>query len=322
MSNSESPEQAEDNSASSANHRSGYVAIVGPTNAGKSTLLNQLLGQKVSIVSPKVQTTRTRVLGIKSSNNAQLIFLDTPGFVARQFRNTLGSYLEQELKNSVSGVDVLLLVLDASRLAHYPEESDALVADLKDRGLSAPAVVVLNKIDLLDKLRLLPLIEGLVSHFPKNKSIEFVPVSATKRDGLDVLEKILIERIPLGPCFYPDGVVTDQSDQFLASEIIREKLFFFLGQELPYSMAVSIEGWKEDEKLLSINAVINVERTSQKPMVVGKGGAKIKEISTSARKELERLFGIKVFLKVFVRVEPNWTKSEKGLKKVGYSAQG
>lgn len=300
--------------------RSGMVALVGETNAGKSTLLNALLGTKVSIVASKPHTTRNRILGIKNLPNAQLVLVDTPGFVRSSSKNEMGKFTSRVLQEAASGVDLLLLVVDAQRLDRNRKAIDDLVANLRDRQLGVPAIVALNKIDLVRKDKLLPIMKELFDRFSASGGgeVELVPVSAAMNDGLDVLERIIIEKLPEGEQMFPDDTVSDQSEPFLASEIIREKLLRQLEEEVPHSAAVRIEDWEDSDDLLNIQAVILVEKESQKGIVIGRGGKQLKEIGQEARLELEALFGVSVFLKLFVKVESEWTKTEKGLAKAGY----
>lgn len=309
-------------------HKSGFVALVGPANAGKSTLLNALLGTKVSIVSPKPQTTRNRIFGIKNGPDYQMVFLDTPGFlrdkVSRGGRNrALGKVLRQSLHDAVDGVDVCALVVDGCQLLKNPEELNTLTSFFEREHLLTPHIIVVNKIDLVDRKDLLPLLRTLYDTFVAKeegrRDIEIIPISARKADGLQVLERTILSRLQPGVKYFPEGQVTNQSDEFLAAEVVREKLFYQLSDELPYSLAVQIERWEEAQGLLRLSAVITVERESQKGIVIGVGGEKLKMIGTAARKELERIFGTKVFLELFVRVEENWTRTEAGLRRVGFA---
>lgn len=324
---SPAPRQAEGEEESS--HRSGFIALVGPANAGKSTLLNQLLGQKVSIVSPKPQTTRNRILGVKNLPEAQLVFFDTPGFFRERtptmrfsqiVRGELGRYLSQAVRDGVSEVDVTLLVLDAKELLRRSEELSRLSQAFRNEGVRLPHLIALNKVDLVQKEALLPLLTELFTEFSEalGSEVEIIPLSARRGEGVEHLEQAIIKRLPVGPRLYPEDFLTDRSERFLAAEIVREKLFLQLGQEVPYSTAVQVEKWEEGEKLLKIGAVIFVERTSQRGIVIGKGGERLKSIGKAAREELERIFEKQVYLELFVRVEENWTRTERGLRRVGY----
>lgn len=307
-------------------HKSGFIAIVGPANAGKSTLLNALLGHKVSIVSPKPQTTRNRVLGIKDGQDYQMIFLDTPGFFdgpGAKKNKALGEYLRRQVKDALEGIDITMLVIDGGRLLREASHLDELVETCQREFRSSPEIVAINKVDTIEKNKLLPLLKSLYEKLTtgelEGKDIELIPISAKNGDGLRQLETVLLKKLPIGVQYFPEGQLTDQSDENLAAEIIREKLFHQLNDELPYSIAVRIERWEDEETVSRISAVISVERESQKPIVIGAKGARLKSIGTAARKELERIFAAKIFLELFVKVEEHWTHTDRGLKKVGLS---
>jgi GTP-binding protein Era len=292
------------------------VAIVGPPNAGKSTLLNTLLGQKISIVTAKPQTTRNRILGVVSHSEYQIVLLDTPGLhVARE---PLNREMMRVAMDSLTAVDAVLFLVDVS----LPVPEKKLVE--RNREFSAwlekvvsPAIMVLNKIDLVDRRKLLPMIEGYAALYPF-KAI--VPVSALKGSGCGELIDELLKLLPVGPRYFPDDMPTDASERFLAAEIIREKVFLKTGQEIPYACAVLIESFKEDSDrgMVTIHATIVVEKDSQKGIVIGKGGSKLQEIGTAARKEIEELIGLKVVLKLWVKVRKNWSQDERFLKELGY----
>lgn len=300
----------------SEHFRSGMVAIVGPPNAGKSTLLNTLLGQKISIVTAKPQTTRNRILGVVSHSEYQIVLLDTPGLhVARE---PLNREMMRVAMDSLTAVDAVLFLVDVS----LPVPEKKLVE--RNREFSAwlekvvsPAIMVLNKIDLVDRRKLLPMIEGYAALYPF-KAI--VPVSALKGSGCGELIDELLKLLPVGPRYFPDDMPTDASERFLAAEIIREKVFLKTGQEIPYACAVLIESFKEDSDrgMVTIHATIVVEKDSQKGIVIGKGGRKLQEIGTAARKEIEELIGLKVVLKLWVKVRKNWSQDERFLKELGY----
>lgn len=300
----------------SENFRSGMVAIVGPPNAGKSTLLNTLLGQKISIVTAKPQTTRNRILGVVSHSEYQIVLLDTPGLhVARE---PLNREMMRVAMDSLSEVDAVLFLVDVSlpvpekKLAERNREFSAWL-----EKVVSPAIMVLNKIDLLDRRKLLPLIEGYAALYPF-KAI--VPVSALKGSGCAELIDELLKLLPAGPRYFPDDMPTDASARFLSAEIIREKVFLKTGQEIPYSCAVLLESFKEDADrgMATIHASIVVEKDSQKGIVIGKGGRKLQEIGTAARKEIEELIEMKVALKLWVKVRKNWSQDERFLKELGY----
>ncbi len=293
---------------------SGFIALIGASNAGKSTLLNGLLGKKISIVSRKAQTTRNKILGIKTVSNKQFIFVDTPGFI--RDKGKLTNLIEKTLKNCVEDeIDVVVLVLDAVVALNNISSVEKNVSELKRFGFRDPAVVVLNKVDLIEKPHLLPLIEQLSKLLPGS---EMVPISALKKDGLEQLEKTIGNYLPSGPFYYPEDMSSDQEDSFFMGEIVREKIFDQLQDELPYSSAVRVDNIERIKGTVHLDAVILVERDSQKGIVIGSGGKRIKQIGTAARLELEKLIQTPVMLKLNVRVEPNWTQSERGLRRVGY----
>ena len=294
---------------------SGLVAIVGPPNAGKSTLLNYLLGQKISIVTPKPQTTRNRIVGIINDDDYQVVFLDTPGL--HKSREPLNVEMVKIAMESLADVDLVLFLVDVS--LPLPKK----VQDKKDaeiRGyleqVKSPAIMVLNKIDLIDRIKVLPLIDAYTKLFPFKAVI---PASALDGDNVDVLLKEILEILPEGPRYFPEDIPTDASERFLCGEIIREKVFLLTGQEIPYSTAVQVESFKEDsiKKMVTIHASIVIEKKSQKGIVIGKGGKKLKSIGIAARKDIETLIGEKVLLKLWVKVKKNWSQDERFLKELG-----
>ena len=298
------------------NFKSGVVAIVGPPNAGKSTLLNTLLGQKISIVTAKPQTTRNRILGVVSHSDYQIVLLDTPGLHAA--REPLNREMMRIAMESLTEVDAVLFLVDVSLPAPEKKrvERDREFSVWLEKVIS-PAIMVLNKIDLVDRKTLLPMIEGYAALYPF-KAI--VPVSALKGSGCSELIAELLQLLPFGPQYFPDDIPTDASERFLASEIIREKVFQKTGQEIPYSSAVLIDSFKEDTEkgMVTIHATIVVEKDSQKGIIIGKGGRKLQEIGTAARKEIEELVDMKVLLKLWVKVHKNWSQDERFLKELGY----
>jgi GTP-binding protein Era len=296
--------------------KSGMVAIVGPPNAGKSTLMNHLLGQKISIVTAKPQTTRNRIVGIVNDNDYQVVFLDTPGL--HKSREPLNVEMVRVAMESLSEVDLVLFLVDVS--LPLPEkvqrEKAAEHAEYLQR-IKCPAIMVLNKIDLIDRKKVLPIIDSYAKLYPFHAVI---PVSALGGDGLDSLFAEVLTLLPLGPRYFPEDIPTDASERFLCAEIVREKVFLLTGQEIPYSTAVLIESFKEDDikKLVTIHAAIVLEKQSQKGIVIGKGGKKLKSIGTAARKDIEALIGEKVLLKLWVKVKKNWSQDERFLKELGY----
>ena len=278
--------------------KSGFVSLIGRPNAGKSTLLNALVGQKVAIVADKPQTTRTAIQGVVTLPEAQIVFVDTPGI--HKADSQLNKRLMDTVRNSLEERDLLLFVTDAARKVG---EEDRRAVDVA-RRIGTPVVLVLNKVDLLkDKAALLPLIEEYKAFY---EFADFVPVSAVKKIGLDDLRRVILERLPEGPAYFPEDYVTDQPERFLAAELIREKVLLATRQEVPHSVAVMVDKWEETPKITRIYATIRVERDGQKAIVIGTGGAMLKQIGTSARHEMEKLFGVKIYLDLHVRVEPGW----------------
>jgi GTP-binding protein Era len=278
--------------------KSGFVSLVGRPNAGKSTLLNALVGQKVAIVADKPQTTRTAIQGVLTLDGAQIVFIDTPGI--HKADSQLNKRLMDTVRNSLEERDLLLFLVDAT--APFGIQ-DQRAADLVHKT-GAPVVLVLNKVDLLkDKALLLPLIE---QYKATHEFADYVPVSALRRKGLDELRKVILDRLPEGPAYFPEDYVTDQPERFLAAELIREKVLAATRQEVPHSVTVSVDQWEETARLTRIFATIRVERPGQKAIVIGAKGAMLKKIGTLAREEMERLFGVKIYLDLHVRVEAGW----------------
>jgi len=278
--------------------KSGFVSLAGRPNTGKSTLLNALVGQKVAIVADKPQTTRTSIQGVLTLPDAQVVFVDTPGI--HKADTLLNKRLMDTVRAALDERDLLLFVVEAS---HPVADPDRQALDLV-RKLAAPVVLVLNKIDLLrDKAQLLPLIEQYKAIFD---FADYVPVSAAKGTGLDELKKVIIGRLPEGPAYFPEDYVTDQPERFLAAELVREKVLLATRQEVPHSVAVTVDRWEETPRLTRIYATIHVERDGQKAIVIGAGGAMLKQIGTLARQEMEHIFGVKIYLDLHVRVQPGW----------------
>jgi GTP-binding protein Era len=290
-------------------HRSGYVAIVGRPNVGKSTLLNRLVGTKVSITSRRPQTTRHRVTGIVSEPDAQLVLVDTPGFQTAH-GGALNKLMNRVVTDSIAGVDAVLFVVEAGRFG----AADRKVLSLLSPQI--PVVLVINKIDRAsDKNRLLPFIAQLSTAFD---FAQVVPVSAAKGTQVERLLDAVKPYLPEGPAQYGEDEVTDRPERFLAAELLREKLFRLLGEELPYAATVVVEKFETETGLRRIHAAIVVDKPNHKAMVIGKGGAKLKDIATQARVDMEKLFGGKVFLEVWVKVNSGWADSLKALKNLGY----
>jgi GTP-binding protein Era len=291
--------------------KSGYVAIIGAPNVGKSTLLNQLLGQKIAITSEKPQTTRNRILGMAHLPQAQLIFLDTPGIHPAKGRLNV-RIVEVALK-VLEDVDLVVFITDA---ASRDKASDEIILQsLTKKNL--PVILAINKIDLVKKKILLPLIDQWHNAYPF-KAI--VPISALDGTQMDELVSEMVAMLPEGPKYYPDDSVTDMPERFIAAEMIREKVFRLTGEEIPYAVAVTVESFKErtGKNLIDIQATIHVERESQKPIIIGKGGGMLKRIGAHAREEIEHMVGCKVFLNLWVRVQKNWTRDERAMRTFGY----
>lgn len=286
--------------------RCGYVAIVGRPNVGKSTLLNHVLKQKICITSRKPQTTRHQQLGIKTEGANQIIFVDTPGIHASQ-KKVLNRYMNQEARSALHDVDVIVFVVEALK---WQEEDDLVVRLLKD--VENPIILAINKIDRVEsKQRLLPFIEKASS---KLAFKEVVPLSALNADNLDVLEKLICSNLPTKKHIFSEDEITDRSSRFLCAEIIREKIIRQLGDELPYELTVEIERFEADEKIVHIDALILVDRDSQKSIVIGQQGQRLKSIGSQARIDIEVLLEQKVMLKLWVKVKAGWADSERALK--------
>jgi GTP-binding protein Era len=289
--------------------KSGYVSIVGKTNAGKSTLLNNILGQKIAITSRKPQTTRHRFLGIRTDNENQIIFVDTPGFHSGQKR-ALNRYMNKVASNAMRGVDIVLYVLD--KLNWSEDDLSRVQSISKETSI----ILIINKVDKLeDKGSLLPFIDNLSKD---NLFSHIVPVSALKDIGVENLVRLIHEQLPEGGHLYPEDQVTDISEKFLASEIVRENCINRLGDELPYRITVSIERFNQLKGIIHIDSVIHVEKQSQKGMLIGQSGSMLKSIGTASRKELEKLLDSKVMLKTWVKVKNNWSDNESLLPSMGY----
>lgn len=291
----------------------GFVAIIGRPNVGKSTLMNHLIGQKISITSRKPQTTRNRILGIDTDGEYQAAYVDTPG-LHRQEARTINHLMNRAAESALGDVDLILFVVDPFVWNDDDEMAFSRVKQAAKFGV--PVVLIINKLDTVgNKEKLLPAMETLSAKFDFKAVI---PVSALKAVNLKDVKDIIKEHLPEGEHLFDDDSVTDRSQRFLAAEIIREKLMRQMGDELPYSATVEIEEFREDEKMLRISAVILVERDGQKKMVIGAGGNRIKRIGTEARMDMEKLFESKVFLKLFVKVKAGWADDKRALKSLGY----
>ena len=290
--------------------KSGFIGIIGRPNAGKSTLFNAIVGDKISIITDKPQTTRNKITGIKNFPDAQLIFLDTPGM--HKPKTPMNRAMVQTTRETISSVEVLLMLIEANTDVH-PHDL-FLIESLAQ--VKVPVFLVINKIDLIEKKFLLPLIDKFRTLYNYR---EIFPVSALKGNGIEDLLNAIKEILPEGPKYYPDDIITDATERFIAAEFIREKITLFTQQEIPYSTAVEVDLFKEDEEknLIRISATINVEKESQKAIMIGKKGTMLKKIGTQARLEMEKLFGAKVYLELFVRVKKEWTSSDKMLEEFG-----
>jgi GTP-binding protein Era len=299
------------NTTSQEPYRSGFVAILGAPNAGKSTLLNRLLGQKISITSKKPQTTRNRILGIVHQPTAQLVFLDTPG--VHRAKNPLNRRIVEVALSTLAEVDLILIMVDIAD----PDPASEVILLEKLKEHRRPVILALNKIDRVKKAIIL---EHMELWSQKFRFHALVPICAKSGAQVEDLVKAMVSVLPEGPPFFPEDSLTDMPERFIAAEMIREKAFRLTGQEIPYSVAVTIDSFQEEvpQNLVRIYATIHVERDSQKGIVIGKKGQKLKQIGEAARKEIRRMTGTKVFLKLFVRVQKNWSKDTKALRRFGY----
>jgi len=302
-------ENKPEDSGDTTTFRTGFVAIVGRPNVGKSTLLNRLIGQKISIVSRKAQTTRHRVTGILTRDDAQLVFVDTPGFQTRH-RNALNRSMNRTVSQVLGDVDLVFFVIEAGRFG----EDDRKVVEVLPAD--ARVVLVINKVDRLgDKSQLLPFIAKMADVYPFT---EIVPLSAERGTNVETLVKAATPLLPEGDAMFGADEITDRSERFLAAEFLREKLFRLLGDELPYGIAVEIEKFETEGNLRRIHAAVVVDKPGHKGIVIGKGGEQLKRIASEARVELEKLFDGKVFLEVWVKVKSGWADDERALKSLGY----
>jgi len=294
-----------------SNFKSGFIALIGRPNAGKSTLLNRLLGQKLAIISNRPQTTRNRLLGIKNLPEGQIIFLDTPGI--HRSKSRLNQVMVKTALATYHEVDAVCFLIEAD----HPDnpENDFVLETLKEVG--KPVFLLINKIDLVAKGGLLPIMERF---FRRRPFTQIIPISALKGDGVDLLVREFLEVLPEGPRLFPEDMITDLSERFLAAELIREKIFRLTREEIPYATAVEVEEFKEREgkNLIAIQATIQVERESQKRVLIGKKGQMLKEIGRLAREDMEVLLGAKVFLELWVKVEKNWREDPRALRRLGF----
>lgn len=291
--------------------RSGFVSIIGRPNVGKSTLLNRILGEKIAITSDKPQTTRNRIQGICNLAGAQVVFIDTPGI--HRAKSKFNRFMVDEALSSIREVDAVLFLVEADT---PPGERESHILELL-KGVDAPVALVINKTDLAAKETLLGLISSYAGIYPFR---DIVPVSAISGDGVERLLEVVKGYLPEGPAYFPDDILTDVPERFVAAEIVREKIFRLMRDEVPYSVAVTVESFKErpDGSLISISAAITVERDSQKGIIIGKRGETLKRIGTEARLEIETLLQAKVFLELFVRVKKDWSSNDQMLKELGY----
>ena len=304
-------------------HRCGRVALMGPPNAGKSTLINALVGRKVAIVTSRPQTTRNRIVGILTERDAQIIFMDTPGVHALrgQTRGHLGRIMAQSAWQSLDAAHCVLLVLDGDLYVRKPEYMEKDLAPLIGalNKEERPVIVAVNKVDLFhDKSRMLPLLESIAELLPR---AEIFPLSALQRDGITALRDIIRQTLPEGEALFPEDQLSTAPLRFMAAEIIREKLFDRLYQEVPYSVAVDIEQWDEEADRAMIHAVIYVARPSHKAMVIGRAGEGIKAVGTAARKEIKELLEKKVHLELWVKVRENWVDDPQFLHAIGFGME-
>jgi GTP-binding protein Era len=298
--------------AKAKTRRAGFVAIIGRPNAGKSTLLNRFVGQKVAIVTSKPQTTRNRIQGIVTKREGQIVFIDTPGL--HEANSILNRQMMREVAAALEGIDVLLLMIDASRTLPH---SDSLLLE-KAQRFGGKTILALNKIDRVAKPKLLPLIDAFAKAFP---FAALVPISALKGDGCEELLREILQNLPEGEPFFPEDQITDQPERFLAGEIIREKAIDLTYHEVPHALAVVVDKFAEEPKILRIDATLYVERDSQKKILIGHKGEMLKKVGTQARKELEALLGTKIFLEMFVKVDPDWRENPMKVRELDWHTQ-
>ncbi len=293
-----------------SDHRCGYVALIGRPNVGKSTLMNRLLGQKLAITAHKPQTTRHNLLGIKTLEQGQILYVDTPGMHQRG-DSALNKYLNRAAESMVQDVNLVIFVVEALR---WTAEDQAVLDNLAKSGTKV--VLAINKIDrLADKTQLLPFLGGMAERYD---FAALVPISAQKRKNLQALESAVLQHLPLGEAVFPEDQITDRPERFFAAELVREQLTRRYGEELPYAVSVEIEHFEEVGQLYRISALIWVERPGQKKIIIGQDGAALKEVATLARLEMERMFEHRVFLSLWVKVKKSWSSDEASLSRLGY----
>lgn len=291
--------------------RCGYVALVGRPNVGKSTLLNHILGQKLSITSRKPQTTRHRLLGIKTTDSAQVIYVDTPG-IHQKAGKAINRYMNRAATSTIEDVQVVVFIVEALK---WTDEDEMVLKRIKKSAV--PTILVINKVDRIEeKDRLLPYLQVLSA---KYEFKDIIPISALRNTNVPELEQLIVKQLEISEPYYPEDYITDRSSRFLAAEIVREKLMRTLGQELPYNITVEIEQFKEDKERLLINALIWVERDNQKAIVIGKKGQQLKKIGIQARQDMQKLFDTKVHLELWVKVKEGWSDDERALQSLGYT---
>ena len=295
---------------SKSNFKSGFVSIIGRPNVGKSTLLNNFLGMKLAIVSPRAQTTRNRIQGIYTTETEQIIFIDTPGI--HKPKNELGNVMNEFAYSALDGTDLILMLVDAS--CEIGEGDKYIIEQLSK--VKIPVILVLNKVDLVEDQ--VVLMNNINSYKDAYNFAGGITLSATEGFNIDKLKDMIVERLEVGPMYYPEDQVLDLPERFVVAEIIREKVLLKTKEEIPHSVAVTIESFKEKSKMIEINATIIVERSSQKMIIIGKGGQMIKSIGTDARRDIVKFLNQKVYLELFVKVEENWRNNKKYLKEFGY----
>lgn len=295
------------------NFKSGYVSVVGRPNVGKSTLLNAIIGEKISAISSKPQTTRQNITFIHTDDDSQIIFLDTPGI--QRPKNKLGEFMLTESKESIDEADVITYIVDTSKKIGKAERS--IIDILKEYQGKLPIILLINKVDTIKKDELLEIISMYADEGIFN---EIIPISAMKKDGVDIYIETLKKYLKPGPMYYPEDMITDKNERFIVAEIIREKGLRYLNEEVPHGLAISIEKFKkrEDKNIYDIEANIYVERDSHKGILIGKGGSMLKRIGTEAREDAERLLDAKVNLQIWVKVEKNWRERDNLVKRFGY----